>query len=158
MTMNKIEWKKIRDCDMCNQVGFVRDLVDKEGKIMMEVCFYECGDIRNIPTPDNSACDFCRENKGVEEFHTKEGKWDGYFCERCVIEINSIIQETEEDEREAEKREERYISEVDNQETIELFIDIPEIYSSHAKYTKNKEEFENRKSTLEEGSYLIIKD
>lgn len=180
MDLTKIEWKKIRSCDICEKTGFVREINDNEGKVLMEVCFYGCMDLRNIPTPDNSVCDFCYENKGTEEIYTNEAKWNGYYCERCKTEVDSIEEESRQMEIESKKKWEEdrrkvyenetemdedakrffddYFAEPENKETVEIFVDIPEMYSSHAKYLKDKYEFESRKSTLKKGSYLILND
>ena len=170
MDFNKIEWKKITSCDICEHIGFVRENIDKDGRNMMDTCFYGCGDSRNIPTPENSICDYCYENRGTEEvFSENDIKLIGYYCERCKSELDSIIEEARQDkirdeieERKWEEERREYYENRDEmeedaqrffdgyyaiKEKVELFIDEPEIYSSYEKYLKGKNEFESRKHT-----------
>lgn len=167
MDLTEIEWKEINSCDICEETGFVREIYDNEGNVLMEVCFYDCMDLRNTPTSYNSVCDFCRENKGTEEVYSNKGKLNGYYCERCKGSIDSIEEEERrwevyENEAEIDEDAKRFsdngFAEPEDKEIVELFVNIPNHYSSHVKYLKAKYEFKSRENTLEKGSYLIIND
>lgn len=176
MDLTEIEWKKTRSCDICEKTGFVREIDDNEGNVFIEVCFYGCTDLRNIPTPNNSACDYCHENKGTEEVCSLTG----YYCVRCKNELDPLVEEAKKEEIKSKKQWEKerqeyyeneadldehakrffddYYSEPEDNEIVEIFVDIPDHYSSHVKYLKAKYEFKSRENTLEKGSYLIINE
>lgn len=164
MDSNKIEWKKIERCDICDKLGFVRENIDNQGRNIMDTCFYGCADSRNIPTPHNSVCEYCCENKGTEAVYAKRGKWPGYYCQRCKDYFDEIIKEAEEEDEIAmtkweEDPKEQITTEIDDSKTTVLFFDLPAMYSSHAKYLKSKYEFESQKDTpLQDRSYLIVSE